>query len=88
MIRRLCVLTVLAVAGMSVPLALAQDDGQEGIQMLVPGFEIVPLPLKLPNINNVIYRPDGKLIAGAYDGNIYLISDSDGDGMEDTAKMW
>ncbi|MDA0814340.1 MAG: c-type cytochrome, partial [Verrucomicrobia bacterium] len=88
MIRRLSVLTVLAVAGTIVPLSLAQDVGQGGLQMLVPGFEVVQLPLKLPNINNVIYRPDGKLIAGAYDGNLYLISDSDGDGIEDTAKLW
>ncbi|MCB1096943.1 MAG: ThuA domain-containing protein [Verrucomicrobiae bacterium] len=88
MIRRCLVsFSVLLFALANVPPSRAQD-GKGGVQMLVPGFEIAPLPLKLPNINNVVYRPDGNLIAGAYDGNIYLISDSDGDGLEDTAKLW
>lgn len=58
------------------------------VEMLVPGFEVAKLPLTLPNINNVIYRPDGKLIAGAYNGNVYLLSDTDGDGLEDEAVLW
>ncbi|MGK0187056.1 MAG: hypothetical protein ACI9R3_002841 [Verrucomicrobiales bacterium] len=85
-------LLTLTLAGCISPYSGAQEDAQDDaapdVHMLVPGFVVEPLPLKLPNINNVIYRPDGKLIAGAYDGNVYLLSDSDGDGLEDTAKLW
>src|SRR5262249_15614588 len=52
------------------------------VQMFVPGFTARQLPLDLTNINNVQYRPDGKLVALAYDGNVYLLSDTDGDGLE------
>lgn len=52
-------------------------------QMFVPGFVTRELPVKLPNINVVKYRPDGKLMALGYNGQIYLLSDSDGDGLED-----
>ena len=31
------------------------------VQMLVPGFTVRQLPVDLTNINNVKYRPDGKL---------------------------
>jgi putative heme-binding domain-containing protein len=53
------------------------------VQMLVPGFTVRELPVKLLNINNVLYREDGKLVALGYDGNVYLLTDSDGDGLED-----
>ena len=56
------------------------------MQMLVPGFSARELPVDLTNINNVRYRPDGKLVALAYDGNIYLLSDRDGDGLEETVE--
>jgi glucose/arabinose dehydrogenase len=59
------------------------------VQMLVPGFEARKLPVELPNVNNVLYRPDGKLVALCYNGDIYLLSDTDGDGLEDkAAKFW
>jgi putative heme-binding domain-containing protein len=58
------------------------------VQMFVPGFTVRELPLDLTNINNVKYRPDGKLVALAYDGNIWLLSDSDGDGLEDRAELF
>ena len=53
------------------------------VQMFVPGFTVRELPVSLPNINNVKYRPDGKLVALGYNGQIYLLSDTDGDGLED-----
>ncbi|MDB6033182.1 MAG: hypothetical protein JWM16_3520, partial [Verrucomicrobiales bacterium] len=53
------------------------------VQMFVPGFATRELPVRLPNINCVKYRPDGKLMALGYNGHIYLLSDSDGDGLED-----
>jgi putative heme-binding domain-containing protein len=58
------------------------------VQMFVPGFTVHELPLDLTNINNLLYRPDGKLVALAYDGNIYLLSDTDGDGLEDKAELF
>jgi len=58
------------------------------LQMLVPGFSVSELPLKLTNRNNLRYRHDGKLVALGYDGTIHLLTDSDGDGLEDTATVF
>lgn len=59
------------------------------VQVLVPGFVARELPVDLSNINNIRYRADGKLVALAYDGNIYLLSDADGDGVEEAvATFW
>jgi putative heme-binding domain-containing protein len=58
------------------------------VQVLVPGFTVRQLPVDLTNINNVRYRSDGKLVALAYDGNVYLLSDSDGDGLEDKVELF
>jgi putative heme-binding domain-containing protein len=58
-------------------------DNPPLVQMLVPGFSVRTLPIELNNINNLRYRPDGKLLALGYDGNIHLLSDTDGDGLED-----
>lgn len=55
------------------------------VQMLLPGFSVRELPLTLNNINCLKYRPDGKLVALGYDGNVWLLSDTDGDGLEDKA---
>ncbi|HJQ82278.1 MAG TPA: ThuA domain-containing protein [Lacipirellulaceae bacterium] len=58
------------------------------VQMFVPGFAVRELLLELPNINNVLYRDDGKLVALAYNGNVYVLSDNDGDGLEDKASLY
>jgi putative heme-binding domain-containing protein len=58
------------------------------VQMFVPGFTVKQLPVNLTNVNNVAYRPDGKLVALAYNGNVYLLSDTDGDGLEDKAELF
>jgi len=58
------------------------------VQMLVPGFTVQELPLKIGNLNNVRYRHDGKLLAQGYDGRIYLLTDTDGDGLEDKAEFF
>ena len=57
-------------------------------QVLVPGFEARWLPLDLPNLNNLMYRPDGKLIALGYNGMAWLLEDTDNDGLEDKATVW
>ena len=57
-------------------------------QVLVPGFEARWLPVDLPNINNLMYRPDGKLIALGYNGMAWLLEDTDNDGLEDKATVW
>ncbi len=56
------------------------------VQMLLPGFQVHELPVELTNINNLRYRSDGLLYALGYNGDIWLLSDRDGDGLEDTAK--
>lgn len=53
------------------------------IQMLVPGFTVHELPVQLTNVNNLRYRPDGKLYALGYNGDVWLLSDTDGDELED-----
>lgn len=54
-----------------------------GAQMLVPGFTIRELPVKLTSLNNIEYAPDGRLFAGGYDGRFHVLRDTDGDGLED-----
>jgi putative heme-binding domain-containing protein len=58
------------------------------VQMLVPGFSARELPVDLSNVNNVRYRADGKLVALGYSGDINLLSDRDGDGVEETVERF
>ena len=58
------------------------------VQMLLPGFTVRELPVKLTNINCVSYGPDGLLYALAYDGRIFVLRDTKGDGVEDEARVW
>ncbi len=58
------------------------------VQMFIPGFSVRELPVQLSNINNVKYRDDGKLVALGYDGKIWILSDTDGDGLEDKATAF
>lgn len=63
-------------------------DDPPAVQMLVPGFSVRELPLQLTNVNNLRYRPDGKLYALGYSGDIWLLSDTDGDQLEDHAELF
>jgi putative heme-binding domain-containing protein len=58
------------------------------VQMFVPGFTVRELPVDLSNINNVRYRADGKLVALAYDGKVYVLSASEGGGLEDRVEVF
>src|SRR5687768_14872217 len=60
--------------------------GEPGVTMLAPGFTARPLPVRLSNINNLEYAADGRLFALGYDGRIHLLTDEDGDGLEETVK--
>jgi putative heme-binding domain-containing protein len=68
------------------PLRAVEDP--PALQVFVPGFAVKELPVDLPNINNLLYREDGKLVALGYNGNVYLLSDTDGDGLEDKAHVF
>ncbi len=57
------------------------------VQVLLPGFEARALEVDLPNINNVLYRADGALVALGYNGDLHLLRDTDGDGLEDRAEL-
>ena len=54
--------------------------------MLAPGFTVRELPVKVTNINDVVYAPDGRLFAAGYDGRIHVLRDTDGDGLEDKVE--
>ena len=58
------------------------------VQVFAPGFSVRLLPLDLTNINNIKYRPDGTLVAQAYDGKIWLLRDKDQDKLEDNAELF
>ncbi|TWU49047.1 DUF7133 domain-containing protein [Rubripirellula reticaptiva] len=55
---------------------------------LVPGLTIKHLPVTLKNIDSVDYGPDGRLYAAGYDGRVYVLTDTDGDGLEDKAEVF
>ncbi len=69
-------------------LAASHAHSQPVVTMLAPGFTVQELPVPLTNINNLRFTPDGRLSALAYDGRVYLLTDTDGDGLEDTATLF
>jgi putative heme-binding domain-containing protein len=58
------------------------------VHMLVPGFTVQELPIRLSNINNLRFAPDGRLFALAYDGRIHILRDTNGDGLEDSDELF
>ncbi len=63
-------------------------DPPAPVTMLVPGFSVKRLPVRLTNVNNVDYFPDGRLLALGYDGRLHVLRDTDGDGLEDEVKPY
>jgi len=58
------------------------------VQLFVPGFTVREVPVQLRNLNNLVYAPDGRLFALGYDGNVYQLKDTNGDGLEDTSTLF
>jgi len=56
--------------------------------MLVPGFTVQEVPIRLSNLNNLRFAPDGRLFALAYDGRIHVLRDTNGDGLEDKDELF
>src|SRR3954468_5338390 len=58
------------------------------VHMLVPGFTVQELPVRISNINNLRFAPDGRLFALGYDGRIHTLRDTDRDGLEDKDELF
>ncbi len=67
---------------------LVKVENPPPVHMLLPGFSVRELPLNLTNVNNVRYRDDGRLMTLGYNGDLHLLSDTDGDGLEDSADLF
>jgi len=77
----------------SLPSPLVMDpllpfENPPPVQMLVPGFDVHRVPVELTNVNNVRYRHDGALITLGYNGDIHILRDTDGDGLEDSKTVF
>ncbi len=65
------------------------ETNRAPVHMLVPGFTVQELPVKLSNQNNLRFAPDGTLTSLGYDGKVWRLRDTNGDGLEDTAEpVW
>ena len=58
------------------------------VHLLVPGFRVEELPVRLSNQNSLRFDPDGVLTSLGYDGRIWRIRDTNHDGLEDTAEPY
>ena len=83
--RFAAILSLLMQAG---SLAIAEDAVERDVHILVPGFAVEKLPLELTNLNNLRYRHDGVLVALGYNGNVWLLRDTNGDGLEDSVTLY
>ncbi len=61
---------------------------QSRVETLVPGIDVRRLPVDLTNIDSVEYGPDGRLYAAGYDGRVHVLTDTDGDGLEDKSDVF
>ena len=73
---------------MAAAAAAPAPAAESPIHVLLPGFVAEEIPVHLPNANNLRFAPDGSLTVLGYDGRVWRVTDSDGDGLEDTATLW
>jgi len=73
--------------GAGLVLALG-SSAQTNVWVLTPGFTVRELPVKLSNINNLRFSPDGRLTALGYDGRLHILRDTNGDGLEDEDRLF
>src|SRR6266567_4004794 len=85
---RLPLLSGTLALGCSVSLAAKVATDQTIVHMLIPGFTVQELPVRLSNINNLRFASNGRLFALAYDGRIHVLRDTDGDGLEDADELF
>ena len=64
------------------------SSAQTNVWILTPGFAVRELPVKLSNINNLRFTPDGRLTALGYDGRVHILRDTNGDGLEDEDRLF
>ena len=81
-------ITLLVLPFLATLLGAADSTRASGQRMLVPGFTIRELPVKLTSLNNIEYASDGRLFAGGYDGRYHVLRDTDGDGLEDKVETF
>ncbi len=86
MIRLISVLLLGGCVAATISTTTAADEPR--VQTLVPGLRVHRLPVDLKNIDSVAYGPDGRLFAAGYDGRVHVLTDTDGDGVEDKADIY
>lgn len=77
---------VLASAACSCLLWVSSSNGEEPVHVLVPGFSVTELPVRLTNVNNLLFTPDRRLLALGYDGRVHVLRARDGDGLQETSE--
>ncbi len=77
----------LAIA-LSAAFSVVGAETEPIVHMLVPGFTVRELPVRLSNINNLRFGPDGRLFALGYDGRVHALHDTNGDGLEDKDEIF
>lgn len=83
--KQFCLFVTAAIL-LAVPATAATPPTE--VHMLIPGFTVEEVPVRLPNLNNLRFAPDGSLTALGYNGKVWTLRDTDGDGMEDTSSLW
>ena len=80
-----CPLWLLLVAGCFGPIFLLEAQTNAHVHLLAPGFIVQELPLRLPNLNSLRFTRNGRLFALTREGQVLVLKDTDGDGLEDKA---
>lgn len=82
------VFILLVLLGLTPSSLPAGEPVEPVVRMLVPGFSVQELPVRLSNQNNLRFAPDGSLTSLGYDGRVWRLRDTNGDGLEDKAEPY